>query len=284
MQVGGRASTAEGSCLPRSSPGRQQLGMFYVWPLSGESVPCLVFSFPLYFSGPRLIRPAPGAFTFLQSALLPGADYRPEVSPRSPLQASAAALGCAGQGAGFCKSWQATWVPSGGQTPFLEILYCHLLARHCNKHTKTVEPGAKATCGVMPGLMACLSPPPSLLFFLQGPLWEQDHRPPPRGVRRPVHPPAPVRACLWVSVKGEGGTHGGSSIPLAHLPMPPWGMDSFEARSKGGRQGWKGWQATGSAELRAGDRPLGSGAVWGVWQGTCTLASFHLYKVGACRP
>lgn len=52
----------------------------------------------------------------------------------------------------------------------------------------------------------------SLSASLQSPLWEQDHRPPPGCVWRPVHPAAPVRTCPWVSF---GGPKEGASLPLA---------------------------------------------------------------------
>lgn len=77
-----------------------------------------------------------------------------------------------------------------------------------------------------------------LLPFLQGPLWEQDHRPPPGCVWRPVHPTAPVRTQPRVFL---GGVLGGGQYAsgLSHWPSwPLWGWGSLEARSlEDGRAG-----------------------------------------------
>lgn len=70
-----------------------------------------------------------------------------------------------------------------------------------------------------------------LLPFLQGPLWEQDHRPPPGCVWRPVHPTAPVRTQPRVFL---GGVLGGGQYAsgLSDWPSwPLWGWGSLEARS-----------------------------------------------------
>lgn len=141
------------------------------------------------------------------------------------------------EGCTCCDGDHSCLEPIGYRPLLLNTLYCHLLGTCYSKPTSCDGSAAVPLCGA--GLAEqCLArwPPFNssfLLPFLQGPLWEQDHRPPPGCVWRPVHPTAPVRTlrgCTWV------GPREGATIPLASQTafLASLGVEgSFEARSLG---------------------------------------------------
>lgn len=146
------------------------------------------------------------------------------------------------------------------QRPFLNTLYRHLLATCYSRlppprRALCPEDGLKVVPWCAAGLAALASNFPFLLSFLQGPLWEQDHRPPPGCVWRPVHPTAPVRTHPWVSL---GGAQGGDQYfsGLSDWPfLPLWGVGTWgkELGEWQSRQGCE--RLGGSSEARgAGHR------------------------------